>query len=155
MSQRKIELEKILQQQITAKKTRSSLGSTTGNPVNISKTDVRTIPTSTLLDANGNEKRVTINITNAQDLFSVGPLTRVTPTLTTTDGLSTSSSTVPMITIHIIPEMAQALFGSATVDKKKLVELLQQANTNSIIPTMTSVTESTISNTNSSTNSTS
>ena len=49
--------------------------------------------------------------------------------MTTTDG-SSSSSGVPMITIHIIPEVAQALLGSTSVDKAKLVELLQQASAN-------------------------
>jgi hypothetical protein len=34
-----------------------------------------------------------------------------------------------MITIHIIPEVAQALLNSTSVDKAKLAELLQQANT--------------------------
>jgi hypothetical protein len=34
-----------------------------------------------------------------------------------------------MITIHILPEVAQALLGSTSVDRAKLAELLQQANT--------------------------
>ncbi|CAF0926938.1 unnamed protein product [Adineta steineri] len=95
----------------------------TTNNLNISKTDVKSIPTTTLLDSN-NSKRVTINFTNAQDLFTVSPLTR------TTDASSSSSSSVPMITIHILPEVAQALLGSTSVDKAKLAELLQQANAN-------------------------
>ena len=103
---------------------------TISNPLNISKTDLKTIPTTTtLLDSNnnsGNNKRVTINFTNAQDLLAVAPLTRIT---TTTDG-SLASSGVPMITIHIVPEVAQALLGSTSLDKAKLAELLQQANAN-------------------------
>jgi hypothetical protein len=102
----------------------------------ITKTDLKTIPTTTLLDPN-NAKRVTINFSNAQDLFTVAPLTRSS---STNDNSSASSSTtVPMITIHIIPEVAQALLGSTTVDKNKLAELLQQANTINI----TSTTDST------------
>lgn len=88
------------------------------------KADLKTMPTSALLDPN-NARRVTINFSSAQDLFTVAPLTRSN---STTDGLSASGSTVPMITIHIIPEVAQALLGSTTVDKTRLVELLQQAN---------------------------
>jgi hypothetical protein len=89
---------------------------------------MKTTPTTTLLDSNnnsGNNKRVTINFTNAQDLFTVAPLTRFT---TTTE--NSSSSTVPMITIHILPEVAQALLGSTSVDRTKLAELLQQAQAN-------------------------
>jgi hypothetical protein len=86
---------------------------------------VKTIPTTTLLDSN-NTKRVTINFSNAQDLYAVAPLTRVTSTTDT----PSSSSNVPMITIHIIPEVAQALLGSTSVDKVKLAELIQQANAN-------------------------
>jgi hypothetical protein len=52
-----------------------------------------------------------------------------------------------MITIHIIPEVAQALLGSTSVDKAKLAELLQQANVNNL--------SSDSINTNTSTNSTS
>jgi hypothetical protein len=101
----------------------------------MSKTDFKSIPTTTLLDSNnnGNNKRVTINFTNAQDLLAVAPLTRITTTAA--DG---SSSTVPMITIHIIPEVAQALLGSTTVDKAKLAELIQQANANNSSTTTTS-----------------
>lgn len=99
---------------------------TTGNSLNISKTDLKTIPTTTttLLDSNnnsGNNKRVTINFTNAQDLLAVAPLSRIT-----TD----NSSGAPMITIHIVPEVAQALLGSTSVDKAKLAEFLQQATAN-------------------------
>jgi translation elongation factor EF-G len=100
---------------------------------------MKTIPTATLLDSNnnnGNNKRVTINFTNAQDLLAVAPLTRITPTLTTTDG-SSSSSNIPMITIHIIPEVAQALLGSTSVDRAKLAELLQQAHVNNSSSTAT------------------
>jgi translation elongation factor EF-G len=95
---------------------------------------LKQISTTTLLDSNnnnGNNKRVTINFTNAQDLLAIAPLTRITPTLTT-DG---SSSSVPMITIHIIPEVAQALLGSTSVDKAKLAELLQQAAANNAATT--------------------
>lgn len=139
---------------------KSHLPITTANNLNLTKTDVKTIPTtSTLLDPN-NSKRVTINFTNAQDLFAVAPLTRVS---STTDASSpTSSTTVPMITIHIIPEVAQALLGSTSVDKVKLAELLQQATaTNNSSTTTTTnnnnnnhLTSDTMS-TNTSTNSTS
>ena len=94
------------------------------NNLNLIKTDLRTIPTSALLDHN-TARRVTINLSNAQDLFTVAPLTRTNSTM---DASSASGSTMPMITIHIIPEVAQALLGSTTVDKTRLVELLQQAN---------------------------
>jgi hypothetical protein len=40
-----------------------------------------------------------------------------------------------MITIHIIPEVAQALLGSTSVDKAKLAELLQQAAANNAATT--------------------
>jgi len=86
---------------------------------------MKTIPTTTTLLDSNNTKRVTINFTNAQDLYAVAPLTRVTSTTDTP-----SSSNVPMITIHIIPEVAQALLGSTSVDKVKLAELIQQANAN-------------------------
>jgi len=109
------------------------------NNLNLTKTDVKTIPTNTLLDPN-NTKRVTINFSNAQDLFTLGSLTR---TNSTTDNSSASSSSVPMITIHIIPEVAQALLGSTTVDKAKLAELLQQANTINLTSTTTDSTNST------------
>jgi hypothetical protein len=116
---------------------------TTANTLNISKTDVKTIPANTLLDQHNN-KRVTINFTNAQDLFSVAPLTR-----TTNDASASSSSTVPMITIHIIPEVAQALLGSTSVDKAKLAELLQQGNTFNITSTTTNNNHLTSDSTNS------
>ena len=122
-------MEVLLQRHNCSKKTRLSLPTSTSNSLNISKTDTKIIPSTNLLDSNnnnGNSKRLTINIANAQDLFTVTPLTRVTPTLTTTaDGLS--SSNVPMITIHILPEFAQALLNSASVDRAKLTEFLQQA----------------------------
>ncbi|CAF5121852.1 unnamed protein product, partial [Rotaria socialis] len=50
---------------------------TTSNTLNISKADFKTIPTTALLDSN-NTKRVTINLTNAQDLFGNASLTRTT-----------------------------------------------------------------------------
>lgn len=98
------------------------------------------IPAATLLDStnnNGTSKRVTINFSNAQDLFNVAPLNRlasssttaVTTTTTAADG-SLASSNGPMITIHIVPEVAHALLGSTSVDKAKLAELIQQANAN-------------------------
>jgi hypothetical protein len=54
-----------------------------------------------------------------------------------------------MITIHIIPEVAQALLGSTTVDKARLAELLQQATMNNSSTTSDSM------HTNTTTNSTS
>ncbi len=108
---------------------------------------MKTISTNTLLDPN-NSKRVTINFTNAQDLFSVAPLTRATSTTTDTSTAS-SSSTVPMITIHIIPEVAQALLGSTSVDKTRLAELLQQANAINITSTTTNNNHLTSNSTNS------
>lgn len=88
-----------------------------------------------------------INIANPQDLFNSQPMSRVTSFLTnpttTNDNSSTSSSTtVPMITIHIIPEMSQALLGTMTVDKTKLAEILQQTNGTSSTTTITSMTNS-------------
>ncbi|CAF4911168.1 unnamed protein product, partial [Rotaria sp. Silwood2] len=82
---------------------------------------------------NGNNKCVTINFTNAQDLLALAPLTRIT----TADGSSSSSSSVLMIAIHIIPEVAQALLGSTSIDKAKLAELLQQVNVNNSSSTRT------------------
>ena len=107
----------------------------------LTKTEFKPISTTTLLDSNNNNgtnnnnKRVTINFTNAQDLLSIAPLTRVT----TTDG--SSSSNVPMITIHIVPEVAQALLGSTSIDRAKLAELIQQATTNNS-STTTATTDS-------------
>ncbi|CAF4686906.1 unnamed protein product, partial [Rotaria magnacalcarata] len=52
--------------------------STPMHTLNITKSDIKTIPTTTLLDSNnnsGNSKRVTINFTNAQDLLAIAPLT--------------------------------------------------------------------------------
>jgi len=123
---------------------------TTANTLNISKTDVKTIPANTLLDPHNN-KRVTINFTNAQDLFAVAPLTRTTndASSSSASSSSSSSSTVPMITIHIIPEVAQALLGSTSVDKAKLAELLQQANTINITSTTTNNNHLTSDSTNS------
>ncbi len=109
---------------------------------------MKTISTNTLLDPN-NSKRVTINFTNAQDLFSVAPLTRATSTTTTDTSTASSSSTVPMITIHIIPEVAQALLGSTSVDKTRLAELLQQANAINITSTTTNNNHLTSNSTNS------
>ncbi|CAF0977429.1 unnamed protein product [Rotaria sordida] len=137
LTDQKNQLEVLLHRHVCTKKTRLPITTTTPttsvNNLNISKSGMKTIPTTTLLDSNnnnGNSKRVTINFTNAQDLLAIAPLTRLTPTLTTTDGTSPSSSSVPMITIHIIPEVAQALLGSTSVDKAKLAELLQQASAN-------------------------
>ncbi len=127
LADQKTQLETLLHRH-PCTKARLPITTTNANTFNISKTDFKSIPTTTLLDSNnnnGNNKRVTINFTNAQDLLAVAPLTRIT----TTDG-SSSSSGVPMITIHIIPEVAQALLGSTSVDKAKLAELLQQANMN-------------------------
>ncbi|CAF3933214.1 unnamed protein product [Rotaria sp. Silwood2] len=151
LNDQKNQLEVLLHRHVCTKKTRLPITTTTPiNNLNISKSDIKTIPTTTLLDSNnnnGNSKRVTINFTNAQDLLAIAPLTR----LTTTDGTSSSSSTVPMITIHIIPEVAQALLGSTSVDKAKLAELLQQANVNN----SSSTTISDSATTNTSANSTS
>jgi len=137
LSDQKHQLEILLNRHPCLKRTHLPITNPTSNTLNISKTDVKTIPTNTLLDPN-NSKRVTINFTNAQDLFAVAPLTRTT---STNDGSSASSSasssTVPMITIHIIPEVAQALLGSTTVDKTKLAELLQQASTINLTSTTT------------------
>ncbi|CAF3795924.1 unnamed protein product [Rotaria sp. Silwood1] len=154
LADQKNQLEILLHRHVCTKKTRLPITTTTPvNSLNIPKSDIKTISTTTLLDSNnnnGNSKRVTINFTNAQDLLAIAPLTRLTPTITTTDGTSSSSSTVPMITIHIIPEVAQALLGSTSVDKAKLAELLQQANaTNS-----SSITIADSASTNTSTNST-
>lgn len=84
---------------------------------------------------------MTINFSNAQDLFTVAPLARSN---STTDASLASASSVPMITIHIAPEVAQALLGSTTVDKSRLAELLQQAN--AINLTSSATTDSTNSN---------
>jgi hypothetical protein len=145
LSDQKNQLEILLHRHPCAKKARLPITTTHGNTLNISKSDMKPISTTTLLDStnnNGNNKRVTINFTNAQDLLAVAPLTRIT----TTDG-SSSSSSVPMITIHIIPEVAQALLGSTSVDKAKLAELIQQASTNNSTATdsitMTTSTNST------------
>jgi hypothetical protein len=143
LSDQKNQLEILLHRHPCAKKARLPITTTHGNTLNISKSDMKPISTTTLLDStnnNGNNKRVTINFTNAQDLLAVAPLTRIT----TSDG---SSSSVPMITIHIIPEVAQALLGSTSVDKAKLAELIQQASTNNSTATdsitMTTSTNST------------
>jgi hypothetical protein len=144
LADRKNQLELLLHRHACTKKSRLPITTTTANTLNISKNDIKSIPTTTLLDSNnnsGNNKRVTINFTNAQDLLSVAPLTR----LTTTDS-SSSSTNVPMITIHIIPEVAQALLGSTSVDRAKLVELLQQANANNSSST-TSTSDSITTNT--------
>jgi hypothetical protein len=119
LNDQKNQLEILLHRHVCTKTTRLPITTT-----NISKTDIKSIPIDSN-NNNGNNKRVTINFTNAQDLLAVAPLTRIT----TTD--ASSSSTVPMITIHIIPEVAQALLGSTSVDKAKLAELLQQANSSS------------------------
>ncbi|CAF0916299.1 unnamed protein product [Rotaria sp. Silwood1] len=131
LTERKHQLEILLHRHACLKKSHISMTQTTSNNLNLSKTDVTTIPTT---DPN-NSKRVTINLTNAQDLFTNASLTRLTTTTTTTD--ASSSTTVPMITIHILPEVAQALLGSTSVDKNKLADLLQQANTTNTFLTTT------------------
>lgn len=131
LTEERNQLDVLLQRHLCTKKNRFPLTSATANPLSITKTDIKTIPTATLLDPNnnGNSKQVTINIANAQDLFSVGSIPRVTQTLTTTNGVSSASTAaVPMITIHILPEVAQALLGSTTFDQAKLAALLQQTN---------------------------
>lgn len=143
LSDQKHQLEQLLTRHACVSKTHLPIANTTVNNLNLIKTDLKTIPTSALLDPN-TPKRVTINLSNAQDLFTVAPLTRSN---STTDGSSASASTVPMITIHIIPEVAQALLGSTTVDKTRLVELLQQAN--AINLTTSSSTTTTMDSTNS------
>lgn len=89
---------------------------------------MKTIPTTTtLLDPVNNPmnaKRVTINFANQQDLLAVASGSRVT------SANEVQMSTTPMITIHILPEVAQALLNSTSVDRTKLVELLQQASAN-------------------------
>jgi len=139
LSEQKHQLEILLHRHACLRK--PHLPITTANNLNLTKADVKTIPTtSTLLDSN-NSKRVTINFTNAQDLFAVAPLTRVPSTTDASSSPSSaSSSTVPMITIHIIPEVAQALLGSTSVDKAKLAELLQQANATNNSSTITPTT---------------
>ncbi|UJR15951.1 hypothetical protein I4U23_002871 [Adineta vaga] len=146
LNDKKNQLEMMLHRHPCSKRARLPISTTTSATLNMAKPEFKTYSTGTLLDSNnnGNNKRVTINFTNAQDLLAVAPLTRITPTLTTTDG---SSSNVPMITIHIIPEVAQALLGSTSVDRAKLVELLQQANANnSSSTTSDSTTKNTSSN---------
>ncbi|UJR30637.1 hypothetical protein I4U23_018161 [Adineta vaga] len=136
LADQKNQLELLLHRHACLKKPHLS----TASNFNLSKTDVKTIPATSMLDPN-NSKRVTINFTNAHDLFTVSPLTRVTSNTDPTPSSSTSS--VPMITIHILPEVAQALLGSTSVDKAKLAELLQQANTvNSSSTTTTTTTDS-------------
>ncbi|CAM4755712.1 unnamed protein product [Rotaria magnacalcarata] len=128
LSDRKNQLETLFHHHTCVKKLHLPMTNTTSNTLNISKADVKTIPTTTLLDSN-NTKRVTINLTNAQDLFG-------NPSLTRTTNDASSSSSVPMITIHILPEVAQAILGSTSIDRNKLADLLQQANTtNSFITT--------------------
>ncbi|CAF2512516.1 unnamed protein product [Rotaria sp. Silwood2] len=128
LTERKHQLEILLHRHACLKNSHISMTQTTSNNLNLSKTDVKIIPTT---DSN-NSKRVTINLTNAQDLFTNTSLTRLT---TTTD--PSSSGTVPMITIHILPEVAQALLGSTSIDKNKLADLLQQANTHNTFLTTT------------------
>ena len=163
LNDQKNHLELLLNRHVCTRKVRAPITTTNPNTLNISRSEMKTIPITTLLDSNnntGNGKRVTINVTNAQDLLAIAPLSRITtttPTISTVDG---STSTVPMITIHIIPEVAHALLGSTSVDKSKLAELLQQANVNnsSSTATATTTTTTTISDstfTNTSTNSTS
>ncbi|CAF3433172.1 unnamed protein product [Rotaria socialis] len=126
LSDRKNQLETLLHRHTCLKKSHLPMTNTTSNTLNISKADFKTIPTTALLDSN-NTKRVTINLTNAQDLFGNASLTRTT---------NDASSSGPMITIHILPEVAQAILGSTSIDRNKLADLLQQANsTNSFITT--------------------
>ena len=135
MAEKKNQLEILLHRHACTKATRLPITTNNINTLNQSKTDFKSIPTTnTLLDStnNANNKRVTINFTNAQDLLAVAPLTRITTTAN--DG----SSSVPMITIHIIPEVAQALLGSTTLDRVKLAELLQQASMNNSLTTASS-----------------
>ncbi|CAF0977312.1 unnamed protein product [Rotaria sordida] len=132
LTERKHQLELLLHRHTCLKKSHiPSITQTTSNNFNLTKTDVQTIPTT---DSN-NSKRVTINLTNAQDLFTNPSLTRITTT--TTNDASSSSTTVPMITIHILPEVAQALLGSTSVDRNKLADLIQQANANNTFLTTT------------------
>lgn len=130
LTEQRNQLEVLLQRHLCLKKTRSSLPtSTTASSLNVSRTDLKSIPATSLLDPNnnnnhGNSKPVIINIANAQELFAVGSFARAN---LTNGVLSTSSSAgVPIITLHLGPELAQALFGSSSVDKTKLAELLQQ-----------------------------
>ena len=158
LTDQKNHLELLLNRHVCTRKVRLPITTTNPNTLNIPRSETKTIPVTTLLDPNnntGSSKRVTINVTNAQDLLAIAPLSRITSTTATTstvDGSSSSTSMVPMITIHIIPEVAHALFGSTSVDKSKLVELLQQANVNNSSST-TTISDSTFTNT--STNSTS
>lgn len=147
LTQKKAELQSLIERQAIAKKLRLPVGSNNVNLLAQTKNDVKQNPNHLLLDAHGNPKRVMINIANPQDLFNSQPMSRVTSFLTnpttTNDNSSTSSSTtVPMITIHIIPEMSQALLGTMTVDKTKLAEILQQTNGTSSTTTITSMTNS-------------
>lgn len=114
----------MLQRHACVKRTHLSVG----NSVNLSRADVKTIAAPNMSDANGGKRVMTINLNNAQDLFAVAPLARATSTGDASSASSTSAGVVPMITIHILPDVAQALLGSASVDRAKLVELLQQAN---------------------------
>jgi len=123
LTEQRKQLELLLQRHLCVKKTRFTL------PTSSMKTDLKNVSTSSLFDTtnnNVNSKRVTINIANAQDLFTVSSLPR---TNSTNESLtSNSSSGGPMITIHIPPEFAQAIFGSASVDKTRLADLLQQSS---------------------------
>lgn len=126
LAERKNQLEYLMHRHPCTRK--SSLPIVTTNTHHIAKTDLKTIPgtMNTVDSANNtiNTKRVTINFTNPQDFLAVAPLTRVSSTA------ESPSANVPVITIHILPEVAQALLGSTTFDRAKLVELLQQANAN-------------------------
>ncbi|CAF1292329.1 unnamed protein product [Adineta ricciae] len=103
LSDQKNQLESLLHRHACLRKAHLP----TVNNLNLTKNDVKTLSTSNVLDPNN---------------------------MSTTDTLPSSSATttstgVPMITIHILPEVAQALLGSTSLDKAKLAELLQQANT--------------------------
>lgn len=143
------QLEVLLQRHICSKKTRSSLPtSTTASSLNMSKTELKSIPATSLLDPNnnnnnnGNSKPVIINIANGQELFAVGSFTRAN---LTNGVLATNSSTgVPILTLHLGPELAQALFSSSSIDKTKLAELIQQSTVASSSSSTTTTAESVV-----------
>lgn len=123
LNDRKQQLELLLSRHNCLKKPQSTMPNITSNTLNISKADVKTISTASLLDPN-NAKRVTINLANAQDLFTNASSSSSAAAAAT----GTTGPAVSMITIHILPEVAQAILGSTSVDRNKLADLLQQAN---------------------------
>lgn len=141
LADHKNQLEHLLHRHPCTRK--SSLPITT---MNNGKIDLKTMPTtSAFTDGTTNPintKRVTINFSNPNDLLAVAaPLAR-----SNSIGGETvvgTTSNVPMITIHIVPEIAQALLGSTSLDRTKLIELLQQATATA---TTTSNTSSTSTN---------